>query len=40
MVLHMALIFLLSFNILAAEKPAGNLAFGLDFPDEESVTVW
>ncbi len=38
--LHMNLIFLIGFNILAAEKPAGNLAFGLDFPGEESVTVW
>ena len=36
----MALIFLFSFNILVAEKSAGSLAFRLDFPDEESVTVW
>jgi hypothetical protein len=38
--LHMALIFLISFNILAAEISADNLAFRLDFPGQESVTVW
>ncbi len=37
---RMTLIFLISFNILAVEKSARNLAFRLDFPGEESVTVW
>ena len=37
---RMTLIFLISFNIFAVEKSARNLAFRLDFPGEESVTVW
>ncbi len=40
MYLRMTLIFLNNFNILTAEKPAGNRAFRLDFSGEESVTVW
>ncbi len=36
---RMTPIFWTSFNILAVEKSARNLAFRLDFPGEESVTV-
>ena len=36
---RMTPIFLTNYNILAAEKSARNLAFRLDFPGEESVTV-
>lgn len=36
---RMTPIFLTSFNILAVAKSAHNLAFRLDFPGEESVTV-
>ena len=38
--LHMTPIFLISFNIIAAEITADYLAFRLDFPGQESVTVW
>jgi hypothetical protein len=37
---RMILIFLISFNILGVEKSARHFAFRLDFPGEESVTVW